>query len=183
MSVLVRWDCLLSLLPPLLFLGGGLGLATAALRGRIFLVLVRLAIEDGTNYLLAGSEVGGGIEQLIGAGGTSSRKLVHQVPACRSLEEGINDLDVGDVGELGALLGEASDVVAQEFVGLLPAPSKILGVPGARVSALEVAHKDLDQVGPVVDLIRGEVFEPCPRRVCEVQRKIADDHGIVHRTA
>ena len=42
LSALVRWDWLLSFLPPLLFLGGGLGLAVAALCGRILLALVRL---------------------------------------------------------------------------------------------------------------------------------------------
>ena len=49
---LVRWDRLLSLPPPLLFLGGGVGLDVAALRGRIVLALARLVIEDGTNSLL-----------------------------------------------------------------------------------------------------------------------------------
>ena len=108
---------------------------------------------------------------------------MHQVPARRALEEGIDELEVGDAGELGALLGEASDVVTQGLIGLLLAPSEIPGVPRAHVSALEVAHEDLDQVVPVVDLVRGKVFEPCPRRVCKVQRKVADDHGVVCRVA
>ena len=99
LSALVRWDRLLSFLPPLLLLGGGLGLAVAALRGRIFLALARLVVEDGTDCLLAGSEVGGGIEQLISAGGTASCELVHQVPARRAFEEGVDDLDVGDARE------------------------------------------------------------------------------------
>jgi len=77
LPALVRWCRLLSFLPPLLFLRGGLGLAATALLGRIFFALARLAVKDGTNCLLAGSEVGGGIEQLVGAGGTASRKLVH----------------------------------------------------------------------------------------------------------
>ena len=66
------------------------------------------------------------------------------VPACRTFEEGNDDLDVGDARELGALPGEASHVVAQGFVGLLPTPSEIPGVPRVHVGALEVAHKDLD---------------------------------------
>jgi hypothetical protein len=99
------------------------------------------------------------------------------------LEEGIDDLDVGDAGELGALLGEASDVVVQGFVVLLLAPSGIPGVPRVHVSALEVSHEDPDQVVPVADLVRGEVLEPCPCRVREVQRKVAKDHGVVHRAA
>ena len=72
-----------------MFLGGGVGLGVAALYGRIFLALVRLVVENGTNGL-AGSVVGGSIEQLVGVGGTASRKLVHQVPARRALEEGID---------------------------------------------------------------------------------------------
>jgi len=99
------------------------------------------------------------------------------------LEEGIDDLNVGDTGELGALLGEASYVVTQGLVGPLLAHSEIPGVPRAHVSTLEVAHEDLDQVIPIVDLVRGEVLEPCPRGVCEVQRKVADNHGVVHRAA
>ena len=129
LTALVLRAFLLSLLAPLKFLCGGLGFA-AALRGRIFLALVRLVVEDGTNCLLAGSEVAGGIEQFVGAGGTALRKLMHQVPARRTLEEGIDDLDISDAGEFGALLGEASHVVVQGFVGLLSTPSEIPGVPG-----------------------------------------------------
>src|SRR6185312_9675442 len=70
---------LLSLPPPLLFLGGGVELDVAALRGRIVLALARFVVEDGTNCLLAGGVVGGSVEQLIGANGSASRKLVHQV--------------------------------------------------------------------------------------------------------
>jgi hypothetical protein len=69
---------------------------------------------------------------------------MHQVPARRALEEGDDDLHVGDTGELGALLGEALHVVAQGLIGLLPTPFEVLGVPRAHVHALEVAHEDLD---------------------------------------
>ena len=115
LTALVLRGLLLSFLPPLLLVSGGLGFAAAALRGRIFLALARLAVEDGTDRFLAGGKVGGDIEQHVGTGGMASRKLVHQIPARRALEEGIDDLNIGDAGELGALLGEASDVVTQEF--------------------------------------------------------------------
>ena len=72
------------------------------------------------------------------------RKLVHQVPALRAFEQGVDDLDVGDAGELGALLGEAPHIVAQGLLGLLPTPFEVPGAPRAHVSALEVAHEDLD---------------------------------------
>ena len=81
------------------------------------------------------------------------------------------------------MLGEASHVVVQGFVGLLLTPSEIPGVPRAHVCALDVAHENLDQVVPVVDLVRGEVLEPCSRRVCEVQRKVADNYGVVSSAA
>ena len=67
---------------------------------------------------------------------------MHQVPARRTLEEGVDDLDVGDAGELGASLGEMLDVVTQGFIGLLLTPSEIPGVPRAHVSALEITHED-----------------------------------------
>ena len=106
-SMLDWWGLLLPFPPPLLFLGGGVCLGIATLCGCIFLALVRLVVENGTNGLLAGGVVGGSVEQLVGVGGTASRKLVHQVAARCALEEGVDDLDVGDAGELGALLGEA----------------------------------------------------------------------------
>ena len=69
---------------------------------------------------------------------------MHQVSARRALEEGVDDLDVGDAGKLGALLGEAPHVVAQGLIGHLVTPFEVPGVPRARVCALEVAHEDLD---------------------------------------
>ena len=121
-----------------------MGLGVAALRGRIFLALVQLVVENGTNRLLASGVVGGGVEQLVGVGGSASRKLVHQVPTHRTLEESVDDLDVGDVGELGALLGEAPHVVAQGLVGLLETPFGVPGVLRVHICALEIAHEDLD---------------------------------------
>jgi hypothetical protein len=131
---------------PVALLGVVLGLqitegsSVSHLRPNLFSLLKIL----GTNGLLAGGVVGGSVEQLIDVGGTALRKLVHQVPACRALEEGIDDLDMGDAGELGALLAEVPHVVTQGLIGLLPAPFDVPGVPRAHVRALEVAHKDLD---------------------------------------
>ena len=58
--------------------------------------------------------------------------------------KGTNDFGIGDAGELGALLGEVSNVVSQGLVGLLTAPSEIPRVPRTHVCALEVAHKGSD---------------------------------------
>ena len=139
--------------------------------------------EDGTNSLLAGGVVGCGIEQLIGVGGSASRKLVHQVPACRTLEESVDDLDVGDARELGAPLGEASQVVTQGLAGLLATPFEVPGVPRVHVRALEIAHEDMDQVGPVVDLVRGQVLEPRSCGVSKMKGEVVDDDRVFHRTA
>ena len=108
---------------------------------------------------------------------------MHQVPASRTLEESVDDLDAGDAGELGALLGEASHVVMQGLVGLLATPFEVPGVSRAHVRALEVAHEDVDQVGPVVDLICRQVLEPRSCGVRKVKRKVADDDRVVHRAA
>jgi len=97
--------------------------------------------------------------------------------------KGTDDFEVLHAGELSALLGETSDVVPQRLVRSLTTPSEIPGVFGAHVRALEVTHEGPDQVGPVVDLVGWKVFELHARGVCEVQRKIADDDGLVSRTA
>ena len=125
----------------------------------------------------------GGLEQLVGVGRTASRELMHQVPAGRTLEESVDDLDVGDTRELGALLGEASHVVTQGLAGLLATPLEVPGIPRAHVRALEVAHEDVDQVGPVVDLICRQVLEPRSCGVRKVKRKVADDDRVLRRAA
>ena len=115
--------------------------------------------------------------------GRLSRKLVHQVPARHAFEEGVDDLDVGDAGELGALLGEAPHVVTQGFAGLLTTPFEVPGVPRAHVRALEIAHEDVDQVGPVVDLARRQVLKPRSCGVSKMERKVADDGRVLRRAA
>ena len=139
--------------------------------------------DTGTNCLLAGGVVSGGIEQLIGTGGTASRKLVHQVPARRALEKCVDDLDVGDAGRLGALLGEVLHIVTQGLIGLLPAPFELPGVPRTHVRALEVAHEGLDKVRPVVDLVGWKMLKPGTCGICKVQRKVADDDSVISRAA
>lgn len=66
---------------------------------------------------------------------------------------------VGDVGQLDALLGESPDVVVHGFIRLLPTAPKVLGVTGVHVCALEVVPEDPNQVVPVIDLCRRKVFD------------------------
>ena len=58
-------------------------------------------------------------------------------------QEGSYDVGVGDVGQLIALLGEASDVPMKSFPSLLSADFDIPWVPRMCVYALEVSHEDL----------------------------------------
>jgi hypothetical protein len=75
-------------------------------------------------------------------------------------EESHDDVVVGDVGELGALLGETQDVIMEGFTRLLFAASKIPRVAGAHVGSLEVPLKHSHEVILVMDLSRWEVLEP-----------------------
>jgi len=60
-----------------------------------------------------------------------------------SRQEGSYHVGIGDVRELVALLGEAPNVRAEGFVGLLATVLEVPGVPRTFVHALEVPHKDL----------------------------------------
>ena len=97
--------------------------------------------------------------------------------------KGTDDLGVLDAGELSALLGEASDVIPQRLVGLLTAPSEIPRVPRMHVHALEVSHESPDQVRPVVDLVGRKMLRPGTCGIRKVQRKVADDDGVISRAA
>ena len=97
--------------------------------------------------------------------------------------EGTDNFGVLDTRELGALFGETSDVVPQRLVGLLSTPSEVPRVLGTHIRALEVAQEGLDKVRPVVDLIGGKMLEPCARGIRKVQRKVANDDGIISRAA
>ena len=81
------------------------------------------------------------------------------------------------------MLGEAPHVVAHGLVGLLATPLEVPGVPRAHIRALEVAHEDMDQVSPVVDLICRQMLEPRSCGVSKVKRKVVDDDRIFCRTA
>jgi hypothetical protein len=85
---------------------------------RIFflvLPLVLIATKDGTNRLLAGGEVGDNIHQTVGSDGSVAAQLSDQLFAGGTREEGHDDVGVGDVGELGAFLGETPDVIPEGF--------------------------------------------------------------------
>ena len=87
-------------------------LGARGLGGFSFLLPLGIAIrEDCPNCLFVRGKVGGNIEQLAGAHWGLAPKLVHQILAGGAGDEGSDDVEVRDVGELGALLGESPDKV------------------------------------------------------------------------
>jgi hypothetical protein len=75
-------------------------------------------------------------------------------------EERTDDFGLADVGELCAALGVAANKVPKGLAMFLMTSSEIPGVSRAQVRALEITHEGLDQIAPVEDLVRGQVFEP-----------------------
>jgi hypothetical protein len=161
-----------------------LGATLSGRLGNIFrLAPLRMLIlpEDGLDRLLTRGELGGDVHQLDRPGGSLVTQLAHQVAASGTGEERADDIRVGDVGQLGALLRKSLDVVPQGLSRLLAAASEIPGVPRAHVRALEVAGKGFDQVVPVGDLRRRQMLQPGSSGVGEEQGKVADDEVIIIR--
>jgi hypothetical protein len=138
--------------------------------------------EDGLNRLLVRGELGGDVHQLARPGGGLVAQLAHQVATGGAGEERADDIRVGDVGQLGALLRESPDVVPERLPRLLAAASEIPEVPRAHVRALEVVGEGLDQVVPVGDLPRRQVLQPGSSGVGEEQGEVADDEIVIVRS-
>jgi hypothetical protein len=96
-------------------------LPRAALSGRLGdvfrLAPLRLLVlsEDSLDRLLTRGELGGDVHQLARPGGGLATQLAHQVAASGAGEERADDIRVGDVGQLGALLRKSPDVVPEGF--------------------------------------------------------------------
>ena len=96
-------------------------LLRAVLSGRLgdvfLLASLRLLVllEDGLDRLLARGELGGDVHQLARPGGSLATQFAHQVAASGAGEECTDNIRVGDVGQLGALLRKLSDVLPQGF--------------------------------------------------------------------
>jgi hypothetical protein len=152
--------------------------------GGVFLLSsLRLFVlpEDGFNRLLTRGELGGYVHQFARLGGSLAPQFAHQVPASGASEECPDDVRVGDVGQLGALLGKPPDVLSQGFPWLLAAALEIPRVPRAHVRTLEISSEGLDQVVPVGDLHRRQMLQPCPGNVGEEKGEVADDEVVVVR--
>jgi hypothetical protein len=174
-GVAFRLRLLLALLPRAALSG--------CLRDVFRLAPLRLLVlsEDGLDRLLTRGELGGDVHQLACPGGSLATQLAHQVAASAAGEERADDIRVGDVRQLGALLRKSPDVVPEGFSRLLAAASEIPGVPRAHVCALEVVGESFDQVILVGDLRRRQMLQPGSGGVGEEQRKVADDEVVIVR--
>jgi hypothetical protein len=94
-------------------------------------------------------------------------------------EEGHDDVGVGDVRELGALLGETPDVILEGFTRLLLAASEIPRVVVAYVGSLEVPLEHSHEVILVMDLSRWKVLELGSSGVRQDQGELSNDDPIV----
>jgi hypothetical protein len=76
------------------------------LRGIFLLPSLRLLVlpEDGFDRLLTRGELGGDVHQFARLGGSLASQFAYQVSASGADEECPDDVRVGDVGQLGALL-------------------------------------------------------------------------------
>jgi hypothetical protein len=75
--------------------------------GDVFLLAsLRLLVlpKDGFDRLLTRGKLGGDVHQLSRLGGSLAAQFAHQVAASGAGEERPDDIRVGDVGQLGALL-------------------------------------------------------------------------------
>jgi hypothetical protein len=93
-------------------------LLRATLGGRLgdvfLLASLRLLVltKDGFVRLLTRGELGGDVHQLARLGGGLATQLAHQVATSGAGEERPDDIRVGDVGQLGALLRKPPDVIS-----------------------------------------------------------------------
>jgi hypothetical protein len=90
--------------------------------GGVFLQLpLRLLVfpEDGLDRLLTRGELGGDVHQFACLGGSLASQFAHQVSASGAGEESSDDVRVGDVRQLGALLRKPPDVLSEGFPRLL----------------------------------------------------------------
>jgi hypothetical protein len=80
-----------------------------------------------------------------------------------SCEERSDDIGISNIGKLGALPGEASNVLTESFIQLLAVAPEVPGVARAHIGALEFPYENFYEVSPVVDTMGGKVLQPSSR--------------------
>jgi hypothetical protein len=135
--------------------------ARAAFVGVLLLLLLSFGVMENCPYhFLAGSKVGGNVQELPSGTWALASQLVDELLACGSREEHPNDVGVSYVRQLSALSGEASNVLTKSLIQFLTTAPEILGITRADIGTLEVSHENLYKVSPVVDASRREMFQP-----------------------
>ena len=122
------------------------------------LALVLASTKDHFDCLLIGGMVRGDIEQVVGGLGLWTTKLLNQRLTCCPGEERADDICVDDIRERVASLGDSTDIIPQEFAGLLLAALEVTGVSRADIHPLEIFDEDPLEVLPVVDVVVQEEF-------------------------
>jgi hypothetical protein len=148
-------------------------------RGRLPVVLDK----NGPNHVLTRGVPGGNVEQLIHGLWLIAAELMHQALVVHAVPECRDDVGVTDLWELVALLGETPDVIPLGFTLLLLAILQILGAAQLHVCALKVTGEDLLQNLLAIDQVSGQVIEPGPGRVSQVNGEELDDEEVVIRPA
>jgi hypothetical protein len=106
-------------------------LLRAPLDGRLGGVFLRLSLrllvlsEDGFDRLLTRGELGGDVHQFARTGGSLAPQFAHQVSTSGASKESPDDIRVGNVGQLHALLRKPPDVLSEGLPWLLAAASEI----------------------------------------------------------
>ena len=79
-------------------------------------------------------------------------------------DEDVDHVEVGEVWELIALLGEALNVLLEGLVGALLIVVEILEVSWVDVGTLEVADEDRTEIAPAADAAGLELLQPSSGR-------------------
>jgi hypothetical protein len=104
----------------------------------LVLPLILVATKDGTNRLLAGGVVGDDVHQFVGSDGGVAAQLSDQLFAGGAREKSHDDIGVSDIGKLGVLFGEMSDIVTEGLARLLFTTPEVPRVIEAHVGPFEV---------------------------------------------
>ena len=94
---------------------------------------------------------GGDVQVPLGGSRALASQLMNQRLAGSPGQESFYHVGIDDVREFIALLGEAPDVPAEGFIGLLAVVLEVPRVSRAFVRALEVPHKDLHEIRPTLN--------------------------------
>jgi hypothetical protein len=140
---------------------------------------VLVTAKDGTNCLLASGKVGDDVHQSVGSEWGVMAQLSDQLLAGGSGEEGHDHVEVGDIGEFGALPREAPDVIPEGFTWFLLATPEVPHVAGAHVGPLKVSLEHPHEIVLVVDLSRWEILEPGSGGVREEQGELSNDDLVI----